>query len=69
MTLIILRKTILKSQIRNTLRCLSRFNSSQSGASINDQNKLNTTKKENYYDIVICGGGMVGTSMAYALGN
>jgi hypothetical protein len=33
-------------------------------------NKQNSTEPVNrYYDIVVCGGGIVGTSMASALGN
>ena len=39
-----------------------------STAKVNEDPKMSSHKSNDYFDIVVCGGGMVGTAMAYALG-
>ena len=67
-TLICARSLISKANTsRQAIFLLRRLNSTVGIEKVDEKNVLPVTQNE-YYDIVVVGGGMVGTAMAKALG-
>ncbi len=67
-------RSFLTASRSQVLSSLKRFESTIGSSSttqdtnIKEENKPNNVKGSDFYDIVICGSGMVGSAMAYALG-
>ena len=63
--------TLLRCKVINQKILASSFNASKnlfSTSTFLKQNGEESSKKNEYYDIVVCGGGMVGAAMTLALG-